>query len=274
MPTCKTCAAEFGAKFKRLLCSKCQGVFCAGHLLPSKSVAFHSKVVGKFASGQGVCLSCLLDIWGKTDEEVRDPRGILGRAAQRTKRLWGFVRGFSSRTPNRAEMVRFSDGAFEALNSSRALAVFRHQKDVSQAAIIQDLTVFARVYAVSQGRATEKSFSLADVYHLVDWMRSHPKIPGWAHGVNWSTIESSPAYFSYLSDIWHVTQTAISLSNPVSAGYHVLDRVLDQTTGKGVFSTGYYAVKDKLGLNVNLKAALLSYLCGQFIIQGLKRRKA
>lgn len=242
----------------------------------SENASFHSKLMSTFSGGQGLCLDCILQVWGKTDEDLKEPKGILGRA----KKNLGVARDSLStivlRNPNRNQLVKLYDSTFESLNYSRALAVFRHQADLSKDFIIKDLTAFARVYAVSQGRSTEKSFNLKDIYQLVDWMRSHPKIPEWAQGVTWGVIESSPAYFSHISDIWHVAQTAIALSNPATAtaslAYHVSDRVFDQTIGKGLFSASYGSVKDKLGLNVNVKTALLSYFGGQFVLQLLKRR--
>jgi hypothetical protein len=229
-----------------------------------------------FSGGQGLCLDCILQVWGKTNEDLAEPTGIVGRTKNNLGAAWTSLTTFIARTPDRTSLVKLHDSTFVSLNSSRALAIFRNQTNISQDFIIKDLTVFARVYAVSQGRSTEKNFNLTDIYHLVDWMRSHPIIPDWAHGVTWATIESSPAYLSHLSDIWHIAQTAIALSNPATAAvevaYHLSDRALDQTTGKGIFSAGYEVAKDTLGLNVNFKAALLSYFGGQVVLQLLQRR--
>lgn len=276
MSTCTTCSAEFGPKFGRLVCAKCQKPFCAGHLVPSENASFHSKLMSTLHNGHGLCLECILQIWGKTDEDLKPPKGIVGRTKNNLNSAWSSLGSVVSRTPNRKQLVKIYDSTFESLNSSRAFAVFRHQKEITQDFIIKDLTTFARLYAVSQGRTTEKNFNLTDIYHLIDWLRSHPRIPNWAHGVTWSRLESSPAYFSQLSDVWHVAQTAILLSNPASATtylvYHVGDRAMDQQIGKGLLSVGYDVAKDKLGLNINPKKALLCYLAGLFIIQLLQKR--
>lgn len=276
MTMCSTCSAKFGAKFKKYTCARCQKPFCAGHLVLSDNASFHSEIMSTFSGGHGLCLDCILEVWGKTNEDLQHPKGILGRTKAQISSGWKSLTSFISRSPNRTELIKLNDNTFEKLNAARSLAVLRHQADISQDQIIADLTLFARVYAVSQGRSTEKSFALTDIYHLVEWLRDHPSIPTWAHGVTWSLIESSPAYLDYLSDIWHLAQTAVALSNPagaaVSVAYHVGDRTLDQTTGKSLFSTGYGTLKDKLGLNVNVKAALISYFGGQFVMQLLKKR--
>jgi hypothetical protein len=134
--------------------------------------------------------------------------------------------------------------------------------------------LFARVYAVAQGRSTERSIALSDVYHLVDWARSHPRIPSWAHQVQWSAIESSPSYMAFASDVWHVAQAAMALGSPATLAYHVADRLVDQVGGKGLAAGAYDLFKDKLGLNINVKDALLSYFAGLVILQLLRRREA
>jgi hypothetical protein len=151
------------------------------------------------------------------------------------------------------------------------MAIFRHQKDVGYDFIIQELTTFARLYSISQGRKNEKDFCLRDVYRLVDWLRSHPTLPGWAHGVSWNTIESTPEGIPYFMDIWHVVGAAVALTNPATglpwAAYHLGDRVIDQGTGSGIFMSLYNQLRDKLGLNINPQKALVSYLAGLFILQ-------
>lgn len=277
MAACSACHAQFGPKFREYICSRCQSGFCAGHLIAIEHAKLHSKLMPALSGGQGLCLQCILDVWNKTDSDLAAsrPQGIAGRTRKNLSGAWSAIAGWLSSEPKRTSLIRLDDAAFESINSARALAVLRHQKDVTREDVIADLTQFARVYAVSQGRDTERSFALEDVYRLVDWMRSHPKFPSWAHGVTWSIIESSPSYMAHVMDIWHVAKTAIAFSNPVTAAatvvYQVGDRAVDQVKGKGIALTAYDAVKDKVGLNVNMKMAVFSFLGGLFVMQLLKR---
>lgn len=274
MTKCAACDAKFGPKFDQLACSKCQGSFCAAHLIPSQYISVHSLLTSQFGPGHGLCLDCILAIWGKEDADLKEPKGILGRAKENIK-VAGEVLASAWR-PGRSGLMKFSEKGFEALNEARAFAVFRHQKDIDQEFLIKDLTKFARVYAVANGRNSERNFNLKDIYHLVDWLRTHPRLPKWAQTVTWDLIESSPNCLSHLSDVWHVAQAAIAVATPgaalVGAGYHVADRAVDQYAGKGLAAFVYEKVKDSLGLNVNLKAALIYYFAGLFIIQLLAPR--
>lgn len=226
--------------------------------------------------GHGLCVSCILSIWKKTDSDLAPPQGIVGRSKKGLTTAWEKTTSLFSREPLNTDLVRLSEDTFATLNAARAFAIFRHQRDVTQEFIISELTEFARLYAVSQGRSTEKGFSLSDIYHLVDWLKTHPNLPDWSHGITWGLIEGSPSYLSYVWDVWHVAQSAIAMSNPATASatlaYHLGDRALDQKTGKGIFETGYETVKDQFGLNINPKKAILYYLAGLFVLQLLKRR--
>lgn len=276
MISCNICAAQFGPKFTLLVCSKCQLSFCTGHLILSQYAVFHSSITAQLREGHGLCVSCVLSIWGKTDEDLTPAKGILGRSKKGMTAAWDKTTSLLSREPLRVNLVKISEDSFSEFNTARAFAIFRNQAEVTQEFIVAELTEYARLFAVSQGRLTEKGFSLTDIYYLVDWLRTHPNLPNWSHGISWSLIESSPTYLSYVSDVWHVAQSAIALSNPATASatlaYHLGDRALDQKTGKGLFATGYETVKDKLGLNINPKKAILCYLAGLFVLQLLKRR--
>jgi ABC-type enterochelin transport system ATPase subunit len=138
-----------------------------------------------FSGGHGLCLDCILEVWGITNENLQQPKGILGRTKAIISNSWKSLASLISSSSSRTDLIKLSDTSFEELNNARSLAVLRHQADISQDELIVDLTQFARVYAVSQGRTSEKNFALTDVYHLVDWMRTHPILPTWAHGVTW-----------------------------------------------------------------------------------------
>lgn len=272
MSQCKTCTAEFGVKFNRYVCARCQNGFCAGHLILSEYLTIRSDLMSTLKSGHGLCLECILEIWGKTDSDLEAPQGILGRLKKTCIVSWDSTTSIISNKPSKTDLIKLSDDAFESLNTARSLSILRHQKDDTEIDIIKDLRLFARIYSVSQGRTAEKNFALTDIYHIVDWMRSHPNIPNWAHGITWSTIESSPSYLDHISDVWHIVQVAITYSNPISVAYHATDRAINQATGKTLFSASYASVKDKLGLNINIKLALTSYFGGQLIIELLKKR--
>jgi hypothetical protein len=62
------------------------------------------------------------------------------------------------------------------------------------------------------------------------------------------------------------------LAHPISAAYHVGDRVVEQATGRSIFNNFYDKTKDKLGLNINPKMAIISYLSGLFILQLFKEQ--
>lgn len=277
MSSCTTCAAQFGVKFSRYQCLQCQKGHCVGHIIPSDQMKISPAVMQSVSGGgHGFCFDCILAIWGKDDEKIAAPVGILGRAKSSATRLWSQAKETIARQPGKLEALVVTDTCFEELNSARALAIFRNQTELEPERMEEDLKKFARIYAVSQGRTTERSISLLDVYQVMDWLRAHPLIPGFAHGLQWSTLESSPHHLALLTDAWRVAQSAIILSSPVPAAaalaYNVADRALDQMTGKSLASFGYASLKDKLGLNVNVKQALIYYFAGQFILQLLKRR--
>ena len=274
MSSCATCGAAFGTKFSKFVCSGCGNEYCSAHLLESKHLQIDPAVQSQLSKGDGLCYECIFILWGKTDSDLQSPTGIAGRWRKGFLTLWEKTRSTLSKRPKKTDLVKINKNSFEGMNSNLAFAVFRHQKNIGYDFIIQDLTTFARLYSVSVGRKNEKDFCLKDVYRLIDWLRSHPTLPDWAHGVSWDTIESSPDGMSYVMDIWHVVGAAISLSNPATglpwAAYHVSDRVVDQAAGGGIFLTMYDKLKDKLGLNINPKKALVSYLAGRFILQLFK----
>jgi hypothetical protein len=272
MSACTTCNAQFGAKFTQYVCSICDRNFCSAHLIEAKDIVLDSSIQAEIVLKDGLCHHCIFKLWGKADDDLCAPKGIWGRLCVSMKVLWGKSKSLFSAAAEKTALVKISEGAFEKMNSNIALAVFRHQKDIGLDFIVRELTNFARLYSVSHGRKNEKDFSLKDVYRLVDWLKTHPTLPGWSHDITWDLLESGPSGISYLTDIWHVVGTAVSLSNPISAAYHVGDRVIEQTTGRGIFENLYINTKDKLGLNVNPKMAIVSYLSGLFILQLFKEQ--
>lgn len=274
-PHCSACGATFGIKFEQYACCMCGSSFCSGDFLLSEWITVHHSLSAQFKSGHGVCLGCVLEVWERTDAHLSPPRGVLGRLLKRSREAWKGLRGVVlGRGMNQRPIEITNEDSFEKLNTAKALAVLRHQKDLTLEKLAKDLVLFARIYAISQKRENERSVALTDIYHLVDWIRAHPVIPDWAHGVQWSSIESTPGYLDYVSDVWHIAQAAISWSNPATVAYHVADRALDQVAGRGLGGTAYQMVKDRLGLNINVKAALLSYLAGLVILQLLMNREA
>jgi hypothetical protein len=275
---CTACGASFGVKFAQYTCVVCGGEFCAGDLFPSHHTRMHSDLRAPYAGERrGTCIECVLSVWGKSEEKLIRPRGLGGRMRRQATNGWEWVRAKLPGQRRREDLLAVDEQAFSDLNWEKSLSVARHQKDMSQEEIASSLVLFARVYAVSQGRESERSISLQDIYALVAWVRTHPRIPQFVHGIQWSTIESTPAYLNYISDAWHIANAAIALSNPVIGAakvlYHVADRAVDQVADKGLFGGFYDLVKDRLGLNVNPKSALLSYLAGLMILQLLKNRE-
>lgn len=272
MSECSTCNAKFGAKFTEYVCSVCNAKYCSAHLIEAKDIALDSSIQTEISLKDGLCHHCIFKLWGKADADLSAPKGILGRLSSSAKSLWDKLKSAFIDTQNKTGLVKISEGAFEKMNSNIALAVFRHQKDIELDSIVKELTTFARLYSVSHGRKNEKDFSLKDIYRLVEWLKTHPTLPGWSHDVTWNLIESGPSGISYLTDIWHVVGTAVSLSNPISAAYHVSDRVVDQFSGRSIFENFYDKAKNTLGLNVNPKMAIVSYLSGLFILQLFKEQ--
>lgn len=271
MPTCVTCEAEFGIKFSKLICSKCRQEFCSAHLIEAKHLEISPSLQSSIQQGDGLCYQCIFLVWGKTDEQITSPNGIIGRVTSALIALWEKTKSAFSNEPQKTDLVKILTNSFDDINANRSLAIFRHQKNIEYDFIIQDLTAFSRLFAVSQGRKNEKDFCLNDVYRLIDWVRSHPILPNWAHGISWNTIESSPDGLAYIMDVWHVVGAAMTLANPATglawAAYHLGDRAVDQGTGRGIFSNVYDKLKSKLGLNINPSKALVAYLAGLFIIQ-------
>lgn len=272
MTVCSTCNAQFGVKFTEYICSVCNNKYCSAHLIEAKDIVLDSSIQPAISLKDGLCHHCIFKLWGKADADLSPPKGMVGRLSSSAKSLWNKSKSALMDTQNKTDLVKISDGAFEKMNSNISLAIFRHQKNIDLNFIVKELTNFARLYSVSHGRKNEKDFSLKDVYRLVDWLKTHPKLPGWSHDITWNLIESGPSGISYLTDIWHVVGTAVSLSNPVSAAYHVGDRVVEQATGRSIFDNLYVKTKDTLGLNVNPKMAIVSYLSGLFILQLFKEQ--
>jgi hypothetical protein len=274
---CSACGALFGIKYSEYTCVVCGGGFCAGDLFQTQQTRLHSHLQAMFTGARrGICIGCVLRVWGKSDDQLAPAKGLFGRWRRQAEAAWKWIKEKLPGQQRPYDLLSVNQAAFAELNWEKALAVARHQKDMSKEDIAHSLVKFARVYAVSQGRDSERSIALRDIYALIEWVQTHPKIPGFVHSIKWSTIESTPGYLSYFSDAWHIANAAIALSNPLAGAakalYHVADRAVDQVADKSLFSGFYDLVKDKLGLNVNPKNALLSYLAGLMILQLLMRR--
>ena len=271
MSACTICNARFGIKFNKFVCSLCEKEYCSAHLIKSKYLELAPSVRDQFSLNDGLCHQCIFTLWGKANTDLDSPKGVSGRLATVLKLLWVKTKSRLSNKPLKTDLVKISEDSFEDMNSNRAWIILKHQEDVGYDFILEDLTTFARLYAVSQGRKCEKDFSLKDVYQLVDWLKRHPKLPNWLHRMKWKTIESGPDGISYIQDIWHLVSAAVALTNPATglpwAAYHLGDRVVEQQTGSGTFKTLYNKLKDKFELNLNPKKALVSYLAGLFILQ-------
>ncbi|CAN7398598.1 hypothetical protein LJR143_002271 [Pseudoxanthomonas sp. LjRoot143] len=303
---CTTCDASFGKKpalafvgtVNRYYCESCHHHFCSGHLILSKDLDIHSDARARFPTlvgqprlkgkpderkeceGTGLCLPCILRIWNKHSSQAVEETGILDRAAGIAKLTVDRGRSLLTRAPAAVDLVKIRHpDVFITLNEKRARTLLLHQKDITadgtfQDFWLQDLRTFARVYAVSQKRDGETSISLTDVYRLMDWLRDHENIPKWIQSLDWDVIESSPGALSYVSDVWSVTQVVLNWSNPAVLTYQVGNMASGQMTGQSLLSLLYDKVKVKLDLNLNLKAPVVSYASGLFILQLLQSRQA
>lgn len=276
MTTCASCSAQFGYKFSDYKCMHCQERFCSSHLVPTEFLKIDGRLSAAFAGGgAGMCTQCILVVWEKSDAHLEAPKTLSDRARVGFDTAWRAVWSTIGRAPSGTELLQLDQHAFEHLNTSLAFGILRRHSDVEQSTLVAELTVFARLYAVSQGRSGERSICLKDVYALVDWLRTHPQMPDWAQEIRWSMLESSPGYLSYFTDVFRMAQIALAATPAgaaAKAGYVVADEVVTRSTGKGLLSNFYSYSKDSLGINVNLRSALISYFAGEFIMQLLMDR--
>lgn len=256
---CHTCDAEFGIKFDGMTCSYCGHIFCKGHLIENEMLAIDKLSHNNLELKDGICFKCLFNQWG-VDEQ---PTGIFERWVRRPIiNKWHYL--FNK--PNKTELVKVEESSLKEINSRRAWAIFKHQKEITLEKVIQDAREYAKLVAICKGRKNEKDVTLKDVYKFIEWIKNHPNLPNWAHGISWHWIESAPAGIEYIMDAWHVFSAAVATTPPVAI-YHVSDRVFEQISGRGAASHIYEKSKDKLGLNFNLKMAVVSYMAGRFILQ-------
>ena len=268
---CSTCSAEFGIKFDKLVCSCCENVFCTGHFVKAKYLKIDKSIQSELPLADGLCYQCIFQVLGKADSVSASSKGVIGRITNILDSLWKKTKSTFSNALQKTDLIKISADSFEDINSSRSWSIFRHQQDVGYDFIIKDMTAFARLISINQGRKNEKDFSLNDIYRLIDWLKSHPNLPNWTHHLTWNSIESTPDGLAYFMDVWHVIGAVVCLSNPATgyplAAYHLGDRLVDQGTGKGIFELMYSKIKWELGLNINTHKALVSYLAGLFILQ-------
>lgn len=265
--SCAICDAEFGIKFRKMVCGNCRLTYCKGHIIEERFITIHNLTDTPKDIKDGICYNCLFNIWGKNENK---PKGVTGRV----RGLFSYVLDKTNRTLKRevqkTKLVLINNSAFEQINSNRAWSIFRNQKDVPYDFIIQDMAAFARVVSVSKGRENEKDITFTDLYKLMEWLKTHPFIPGWAKNVSWSDIESSHLAIDYVLDVWHIVSAAVAISNPASglpwAIYHISDRAVDHE-GKGLVASVYDKVKNRFNINANPKKAMVAYIAGSFILR-------
>lgn len=274
-PECICCGAKFGPKFERFTCAHCQGDFCEGHIITREYLRIDNDVKVSIGPNGGLCYSCLFLLWGKADSSFSETVGLGARLKKATLGGWDWLKRQTGFSKAPTERITVLPGALDKMAVTRAWAVFKHQQDLPYDFLTRDMAVFARMVAVSCGRASEHDLTLNDVYRLTDWLRSHPNIPYWLQGFSWNTIEDTKLGAAYFWDVWHVASAAVALSNPSSGlpwvAYHLSDRIVEEKTGNGLLLAAYEKMRDRLGLNINPKKAVAVYLAGHFILQLYRR---
>lgn len=275
MKSCLSCSAEFGIKFEPYTCLSCEKKFCKAHLVPIQNLNIHRSLMQSWKGGDGLCFTCILVVWQCDDESLSQPRGLFGRlkhiagsTVESAARLTGIQK--DPRT-----LLSIDAASFTEFSSTRAFAVLRHQRVLSNDEIMQDLANWARLFAITQGRSTERELCLNDLFHVVDWLRTRPPFPKFLLGMNWSTLERSPQYMALASDVLHITRGTFALMSggTTEVAYRVTDRAIEHFTGKSSFEFAYDKVKTTLGVNVNLRSFILYWFVGQIILQLLARRE-
>lgn len=274
MKNCHSCSAEFGIKFESHLCLSCQKVYCKAHLLPIQNLKIHQTLMQSWSGGDGLCFSCIFRIWECDEQALAQPRGMFGRMKQLASGAIDSAARFTGLQGDPKELLSIDSTTFPDFSRARAFAVLRHQRSLTNDEIMGDLAEWAKLYAITQGRSTERELCLNDLFHLVDWLRTNPPFPKFLLGLNWSTLERSPQYMALASDVFHITRgtLAIMSGGTVEVAYRVTDRAIEHLTGKSSTEFAYDKIKHRLGMNVNLRSFILYWFVGQIILQLLSKR--
>ena len=254
---CNACNASFGLKFDNLTCSFCGRLFCAGHLISNEDFVLNNASAD--FSGSGICFDCLFKQWN-IDEKAN---GFMDRWI---KRPFNKLISYVSNQPKPTEQIKISHTSLVKINRNIAWSIFMHQQEITLEDVFQNARSYAKLVSVNRGRNNERDVSLNDLYKFIDWIKSHPNLPDWIHDITWHKLESVQGGAGYVMDIWHVFFAAVA-SNPVTAIYHVGDRIVEQQTGKGLFTHVYQKTKNGMGLNINIRMAIIYYLAGCFIFK-------
>lgn len=274
MSNCQTCSAEFGVKFASYRCLSCQNEHCKAHLIPVQNLKIHQSLMQTWQGGAGLCFTCIFRTWGSDSATLRTPRGMLGRLRQVAENTIDGAARLTGIRKDPKSLLSIDSATFADFSRSRAFAMLRHQRVPTNEEIMMDLANWARLFALTQGRSTERELCLNDVFHLVDWLRKEPPFPKMLLGLNWSTVERSPQYMALAADVLHVTRGAFAMMSAGTAevAYRVTDRAIEHFTGKSSIEFAYDKLKHRLGVNLNLRVFIIYWFVGQIILQLLARR--
>lgn len=274
MSHCQACSAAFGVKFASYRCLSCQSEHCKAHLIPVQNLRIDQSLMQAWQGGAGLCFKCIFRTWGCDDDALRAPRGMLGRLRQIAGDTFAGAARLSGVRKDPRTLLTIDTRTFEDFSRARSFAMLRHQRVPTNEEIMADLASWARLFAITQGRSTERELCLNDVFHLVDWLRKEPPFPKVLLGLNWSTIERSPQYMALAADVLHVTRGAFAMmsAGTTEVAYRVTDRAIEHFTGKSSIEFAYDKLKHRLGVNVNVRAFIIYWFVGQIILQLLARR--
>ena len=256
------------------MCLSCQNAYCKAHLLPIQNLNIHQSLMKSWSGGDGLCFSCIFRVWQCDDQALALPRGMFGRLRQIAGAAFDGASRFTRMQTDPKTLLSIDYTTFAEFSRARAFAVLRHQRVLTNEEIMQDLASWARLYAITQGRSTERELCLNDLFHMVDWLRTKPPFPKFLLGLNWSTLEQSPQYMALATDVFHVTRGTLAIMSGGTAevAYRVTDRAIEHFTGKSSTEFAYDKIKHRLGMNVNLRSFILYWFVGQIILQLLARR--
>lgn len=268
MKSCSVCEASYGIKFSEFTCSLCENSFCKAHII-NKKFLIYEKIFNKIKNNDGVCYTCLLKHYRKDDEYIEKPKGITGRLKNIFKQTIYIFKD------NPLDLIKIKNSAFVDIVEEKSSAMLLHQKNISEDFIINDLSIFARIYAVNIGLKNERDICLNDIYRVIGWLKSHPKIPRFFSNISWNTIENTSHGIDIIKDVWHITSVALTLSNPASSiiytSYHIGDRIADQFHGKGIPEMIDESILGKIGANINIKSSFYYWLAGNIILRLYKK---
>jgi hypothetical protein len=168
MRHCQACSAEFGVKFAAYRCLSCQHEHCKAHLIPVQNLRIDQSLMQAWHGGAGLCSKCILRTWGSDDDALRAPRGMFGRFRQIVGTSLGGAARLAGLRRDPKALLAIDSTTFADFSRARAFAMLRHQRVPTNEEIMRDLADWARLFAITQGRGTERELCLNDVFHLVD----------------------------------------------------------------------------------------------------------